>query len=369
MLIWQHSNTKQSNQAGVVSIITVVLLAMVLTLITTAFVRSTTSNLRQALDNQLSTRAFYAAETGINDATTILNSQITIPPEAMNSDNCNSFLDIIKANKPFPGNDDPNIINSTDNVKYTCVLVKNKIDNIILTDPSVSKGYMFRLKRVDGNQVNDLQIKWGNNGQSIPSGTATELLTKENWGVNGIALIRITLYYPSNFTRSSLINNQKTFFLRPVSSNGTNDLNFGTNPSTPQSIPLGVNCTAQSTCTLNVLNISKLPGIGSFVYIKVTPIYNSSNLTITAYDSTWKAVQLEDAQYSIDVTGRANDVYRRLEVRRSVTNSFSYPDSVVKAGDLCKQFVLYPEGITDTALYDISGCSFLEEDMADMADD
>src|SRR4051812_1988899 len=61
---------------GVVSIIVTILIMLVLSLIILGFAQLVRREQRQSLDRQLSTQAFYAAETGVNDAIKALNNSV-----------------------------------------------------------------------------------------------------------------------------------------------------------------------------------------------------------------------------------------------------------------------------------------------------
>jgi Tfp pilus assembly protein PilX len=330
----------KNHQQGVVSIVTVVLLSIILTLITTAFVRATLSNQRQALDNQMSLQAYYAAESGINDATTYLATNYAsfkVNP-IDGSTNCGDFMSLLN-----PGSD---VLDSSSSTKYSCLLVSDKVPNILLSSPTAGQVNRFKITDVSGQPINRLKITWGNAGQSIPNGSPG-FLSKSTWN-NGVALLKLSLYFPtnaSNLTRSDLLTKQKTFFLRPTTG-GSNSLNATAADGTVSEVKCTV---ATGSCYVDINSIGTTVG-GEF-YIAVTPIYNSSSISIEAYTAaSTDPVKIQDAQISIDATGRVNDVYRRVEVRRALTPSYDFPDGVVSsAGDLCKQFVAWPGGSSDEA--------------------
>jgi hypothetical protein len=334
--------SKSANEAGVVSIITVVLLAMVLTLITTAFVKSTNSNRRQALDNQLSTQAFYAAETGINDVTTLIRQNIGLDVIGASTDNCTTFMQVIDANRNAIGSfggGDPNVLDSGHNIEYTCVMVSSKVPNISVTAEK-GKGYVYPIKSAS-SAIDKLNIKWGQ-GQSTTESLGAQLPNQTTWGNDDRkALIRLTLYYPATFSRTDLVASQKTFFLRPVTSGGSNSLDGTSADGTIAQ----VNCSDDASCSIDLTNIGGM--MVANAYIRVEPIYNAASITIEAYSGLAQQ-DLVGAQYSIDVTGRANDVYRRIEVRRPIMANWDFPDAVAQSGsDLCKQFEVWPGGSND----------------------
>lgn len=67
-----------SNQAGLVSFMVVTIIMIVLTLIVLAFARLVQREQVQTLDRQLNAQAFYAAESGINDAVRELSANPTL---------------------------------------------------------------------------------------------------------------------------------------------------------------------------------------------------------------------------------------------------------------------------------------------------
>ncbi|MBP7807565.1 pilus assembly PilX N-terminal domain-containing protein, partial [Candidatus Saccharibacteria bacterium] len=67
-------NKITSNQAGLVSIVVTMVFLSVITLITVSFAFLMRREQRQVLDRQLSTQAFYAAESGVNDAVAALKA-------------------------------------------------------------------------------------------------------------------------------------------------------------------------------------------------------------------------------------------------------------------------------------------------------
>lgn len=98
----------QQDEQGFAAIIVAVILLLVLSLITVGFAAQMRKEQRAALDNQLSTQAYYAAESGINDAVQALGSGVittakqTCPPDPQ-----------------LPSN----TVNAAENVSYSCLLI------------------------------------------------------------------------------------------------------------------------------------------------------------------------------------------------------------------------------------------------------
>jgi hypothetical protein len=368
MILQIGTKRRMSDEAGVISIITVVLLAMVLTLITTAFVRSTNSNQRQALDNQLSTQAFFAAETGINDITTLIKNGIITAEDAESDGNCKTYIDLINNNKSLISqgfaNQSPNVLNSDNSIEYTCVMVSSEPDEISINRTEAGQGNIYPIKSADDNVIDKVNINWG--GGQIATGANNEDLPSQavwtnNSTVDAKALIRLSLYYPPSLSRDNLTSPsyQKTIFLKPYYHEEPNSNSLDINTIGDGSITK-VACDNANECVLEIAGIDSLTdNTNRTFYVRVEPIYNPSSITIKAFSSS--AVQkLKGAQFSIDVTGRSNDVYRRVEVRRKITTDWNFPDAVVQtSGDLCKQFTAWtknPSDQNDLGYSDPAGC-------------
>lgn len=137
------------NQRGVVSFFTVIFVTMLLLIMTTAFIRLMINEQRQSTDNDLSNRAFYAAEAGVNDA--ILQIK-----EALEAPNVNLALASIIKGQCGGSTDVPKILSSSSeaDISYTCQFIS-------LTSPSISgsakegDALIFDLTGTTGADVKD----------------------------------------------------------------------------------------------------------------------------------------------------------------------------------------------------------------------
>ena len=62
---------------GLVSFMITIIMMLVITLIVIGFTQVSNRNRRESLDRQLSTQAFYAAESGVNEALKVLRTSPT----------------------------------------------------------------------------------------------------------------------------------------------------------------------------------------------------------------------------------------------------------------------------------------------------
>jgi Tfp pilus assembly protein PilX len=326
-------------QQGFVSIIVVITLSILISLITIAFVRVMTSGQRQTLDSQLSTQAYYAAETGINDA---LKAIATNPTEIKTDDkDC--------AATPFTaGGSVPNqvLTSGETTVSYSCQLITSGTKDILM---SAGDGVSKTFPIYTDTAANSVSIEWEDNAtnQGFETGPADNFKAATAWPSSpdpAPAMMRITIYQPGggNVSSAAIIANQRNFFVKPgVAATNDGIVSYGSADGTAKLANCAkVSATRPYACRLTITGLSGT-AIKNGVFIKVQPIYKNANYRITAAQSnsydTANALPLFGAQYRVDVTGKANDVYRRLEVRLPLAG-FTSPDSGVDSGSICKNF-------------------------------
>jgi hypothetical protein len=365
---------KKIDQSGVISFITVAFLAGILLLITTGFVKIMLSNHRQSLDGQLNLQAFYAAESGINDLLQILPLS---DDSYYGSDDCNLLID-----GPLAGK---NILNIDPNISYSCLLVDSEVEQI-LSEPNTQSGKMYKLE-LDGSgggapELNTVVVSWGDSMQNLSNSDIAEgnfppsIITKTDTTPGEIPILRVTFYYPgTDFSRSTLINNQKTFFLMPPK---LADFNTGTFPT------LFVSGGKKKGNVINNSYFSSISEIGDYsdgaknfvscfsdgdkdykckakfdlskfvtlspnksgTYIRVRPIYSDTKVMVEGFKGNAESSHEKfiNVQYDIDVTGRANDIYKRIKVRKDMFPNYKFPEYVTKLGDtICKNYEMYPD--------------------------
>src|SRR5687768_8797387 len=100
-------------QQGMAAIFVTMIMMIVISLIVLGFAQVSRREARDSLDRQLSTQAYFAAETGVNDAVEVIKSSgAGSIPEKTSCEYSGPEYDASKA-----------VIDSTNNVSYTCLLV------------------------------------------------------------------------------------------------------------------------------------------------------------------------------------------------------------------------------------------------------
>ncbi|HSW99271.1 MAG TPA: PilX N-terminal domain-containing pilus assembly protein [Candidatus Saccharimonadales bacterium] len=318
---------RADTQAGMVSIMVTMIMMIVLSLIVIGFAQIARRNSRQSLDRQLSTSAFYAAEAGVNDVRDLINTYGT-PPAKPDCTNGSGATAAYYSHLPSA------TLNAGANVKYTCVMVNPATSTLQYTVGYT--GTVVPLIAQSGQLIDDLTITWQKSTASATPkvGCNGNLVAVGSWtcGYAGLRfdLIPTNVAYDINTIRGKTMSS----FADPVQAGGTLTAPFRTDGS--QDL-IKTRC-SNTNCTLTLNN-----GLGAQQYYMriMSQYYQNVPVQISGTDSGGNPVQFVGAQSIIDVTGKAQDVLRRIQVRIPAdgagTNGTS--DYALETTDsICKRF-------------------------------
>lgn len=332
------------NQVGLVSIVVTMILILVISVITLGFAKVVRREQRIQLDRQLSSRAFYAAESGINLAADKIKNGYTEPKLYCEPDN-NGTAQITDAEYQIDGND----------TKLTCLTINPSPD--VLKYNGINTTSRVIPMDAGSSTIDGIKINWQSTTMPVspagcgsvggfPKGTSNP---GETWDC-GYPLIRIDLVKtpmqippnpPPTFSRADLQNNLFTAFLYPLDSSGTDTMSFADGGGNNKGFLAGAKCDA-TQCTMEITGLPSSNGYTA----RVMSLYGSANLEICAM-SAGSCIPLRGAQTIIDSTAKAVDVLRRVQVRVPSANEAIVPDfTIFNTGDLCKLYVV-GEGIRD----------------------
>lgn len=342
------------NQQGMVSILVTMVLMIVLSLIVLGFAQISRRNQRETLDQQLSTQAFYAAESGVNDATQLINNALSTGATLYAKTTCAAPSDPAAA--AFYSNLPSSTISAA-GVSYSCLMVNPTPPSLDSSDVGTNP-IVWPLTTTTGANFSTITLKWETKtGDSTPLGGCPTSMTKElptsaNWTSSGCGygVLRFDLVPTagSTLTENSLSAATMTAFVVPLQSGGTPSVNFAAGGSNTNDV-IGGSCT-NSACTLT---ISFPTPASSQYFVRVSSLYRDVSLDLTGTDTTGKQVNFSGAQIAIDATGKAQDVLRRIEVRVSTasqdtsgtdtktvpTSQSTLPYYVLGSGtSICKEF-------------------------------
>jgi len=344
---------------GAASLITVIFVSIILSILVLGFVRVALDETRQSTDDDLTTRAFYAAESGIEDAKRALK-QYASNPSALNHDSCAppvGYTGLLSVVEDF-------------DVAYSCMLIELTPTSY---EATITPGQVkqIELEPEPGSSFDTILVKWHINasnpdgdGDTPPlRGTAVsgvsevpkdQLPDVDNWYQGPQtstypAMLRANLFsYPNGSFVNADTDNSAVAFLNPTGNqnDGTithvngqaTGINYGLHEADcDNSVLLNEYVCSQvfdgfSTNTNNY--VMRIQGIYAPTHVKVTMLDGGLNGT---------AVGFNKAQVIVDVTGRAGDVFRRVEARLDLEDLFStlVPEyAILSADDICKDLVV-----------------------------
>jgi len=319
------------NEEGIVSILVTIVMMIVLTLLVLGLAQIGLSDQQNALNRQLSTEAYYLAESGINYS--------------------------INNNYPSICSSGGIIIDSTTKASIPCVLSSITNNNLYQLNSGQSK--VVPLSGTD--KINSINLSWtGSNTTAISVNQCknTLLTIVVSWNcpypilmVNVISadLLQSGKNIDTLF-KENLTDGITTLYLYPYNGNGAG------NSSTITSINqiIKVDCHSGTSCSVNINPGSITQNLHEF-YLRITPIYGSTSIALSG--TVINSGTIKSNQTAIDSTGKVGNTSQRLYNRISTSNTTSLSNQgnsdqtplfgIQTTEDLCKNFQGYYNSSTD----------------------
>lgn len=356
------------NQKGIASMVIVILIMTLLSLIVLSMTKNANREQKQALDRQLNSQAFYAAESGINDAKDYYNKHAKDPVAANRApeskDNCDPISGA-EAGDQFPGYSS---VVGTDVNNYSCVLYDATPDSLDFSSVGTNSSVIMPLQDKTGNPIQTLTFRWKRPNISnydfsqcpAPSSGFPKSLN-ENCHAGGL---RIELIDPNASGRDDLIAKNFVAFVLPSSSSNSTPGNpiYSSGVGTAnQGVRWKGGCTGPTNeCVLTISGINR-----NKLLLHLRSIYNDNYVSVegTIEDPVTSGdidVEFEDAQMMVDATGKASDILKRVRVRLPL-NAYGngvYPEfSLQTASGVCKLLQILPPGLGAGAPVSSTNCS------------
>ncbi len=350
-----RNSTRASSEQGFVAMLTVMFFMILLSVITVSFTRFMIQERRQTLEDELTKSAYNSAMAGVEDAKRAMlycqtlsgASKTACETELYKTDcpgfNVNPYFQTAIGVPRAVNGKTPLIGAATESTQgYSCVIVSKTTDTIQgSSTPTSSSGEMYEIKTV--SSYDSLRISWQSTDDAFintfynPATLNGGNFRSPDWSSASPAALRLTLIRvpKAGFTLNGANNvTQKTTFLYPSSS--VADLGFAIDAP-----PIRYNAKCDATngsgffCTakINVAN-----SVQYTYYVLVHTIYSATDFQIAAYDNT-TLVQFNEVQQTIDSTGYASGVYRRVKIGVTQGGQPLNPASVIDSGlGFCKNF-------------------------------
>ena len=380
---------------GEVSLFVVIFSTLLLTIVTVSFIRIMLNNQQQASTIDLSQSAYDSAQAGVEDAKRAIlyyqsvcgdPSKTTKCDEAkLAAPKCNASVNLLSDISAPGGPSSAKEIqvqngstgNSLDQA-YTCTTIAYDTKDYVNTLTKDSSDTIPLLGVVNPSDPLDtfdtVQISWfkstdypSNLALSIPTVLPNNIPLSANWVQNKPPVLRAQLiqYGSNGFSLNELndINgsgesNSNTLFLYPTTTVGTTGA-FATDSrrASPGS-PYLVNCNTTNiyACTVKLPLPKPVHDGTRTAFLRIGALYNQATFQVQLIKSG-SVVNFNGVEPTIDSTGRANDLFRRVQARVKLSSDFTYPNAeIYTSGNLCKNFL-----VTDSALpgggYDPGTCT------------
>ncbi|MBC7943575.1 hypothetical protein H7X68_03710 [Candidatus Saccharibacteria bacterium] len=366
---------------GAVSLFVVIFAALLITVVAVSFIRIMVRDQQQASTVDLSQSAYDSAQAGTEDAKRALlryqsicskgsAAECSDARDKVGANECNAGLDgiVTPVNNEVQVQQDQSPGDIALDQAYTCVKVTlDTPDYLGVLQANASKV----IPLVSKNPFNKIRLEWytSKNLQTdnnfdvdlLPETSGTPLLAQSSWKPNRPSIMRTQLMqFGSNFTLGSFDDtnagqsNVNTLFLYPTGVTGAVNPTIDARKFIERDIrktptddrPLPISCSGSLTsvgyaCSVD-LELPDSIGAGTrTAFLRLSSIYNATNYRLTLSQDA-VAAPFDGVQPQIDATGRANDLFRRVQSRvETVDANFPYPDAAVDiTGNFCKYFLI-----------------------------
>lgn len=397
---------RRHQQRGAVSLFVVIFSALLITVVTLSFIRLMVKDQQEASDSDLSQSAYDSAMSGVEDAKRAILKQQTVcganPTSqqcvqltaAMASQKCTTLSDmgITGLTQTTTGGNKEVLIqsagggSSTTNQAYTCVKIALDTPDYLGTLKAGASN-IVPLSTVSDN-VQSVELSWftyGDFSSVAPSASRTVSLesnaamplyaaggsTTNVWPQNRPSLVRAQLVQFSDTSGFNLSDfdsggDASTLFLYPsnvgtASTSFTNDSRRDASSGSLQPVKCNASLVSQlyaCTATITLPNPVQGGAAHRLSYLRLSSLYNGMHYTIKLKNAAGNYIDFHGVQPSVDSTGRANDLFRRVQSRIELTSNFPYPEAAVDVtGGVCKTFQVTANasdynpgacGVTDT---------------------
>ncbi len=359
---------KKLNEKGLASFIVVGIMVILLALISVAFSKLMDRAHNNALNNQLSSAATYAAQSAMRDVGKYLTTQ-QAQGKSVNNSTCkpqaNTYLGQVYTAGKLSGNNDT--------AKYTCLLVNSTPDDLTYQDVPAGNSQVIKIDPTDANKpIERILFSWGSangaNRKMPPSQLPLNLLDQTTWNQKQYEpMLRATIY-PVNAAGDLL--KSETYFFYPLDNkaciinydyiwpeDGTLNAAFTstacgsgltfpgtqTNPMPALCEPFGTRTiksadqdpldqdanagfagTVAYDCMVVIKRINTYAPGAKYIYLRLTPIYSAADVQVKANyddpDRDKRVVSFQNTQAVIDVTAKDGPAVKRLQSRVNLQN-------------------------------------------------
>jgi hypothetical protein len=380
------NHTLADNEQGFASIVIALVLIVVMGLLIVGFAQLARREQQSALDKQLATQAYYAAESGINSAAKDISTVDPASPtgdhyiyddtpsggatDASSTDCMTTTPRGSRAALPANALSAKQGVNAAGGggVSFSCLLVDLTPSSLLFTNTQPGAGQYLAFSAT--SPLSSLTIEWGSDDfhKTFPtSGTyqPNKFPQQAAWAANNyppVVQFSLTPTDPGGgqINRQALINNTFNVYLYPANDLGgfggptylpgapSNSTQVSYTSSQGQVVPGNCDLVRNSSypCSVTIYNLN---GTATNNYVlHYINYYDAADVYITGTTITGSAASFT-GQAQVDVTGKAQNVLRRIQARLNadgtngtITNDTLRPDDALQAQNICKRFQTRP---------------------------
>lgn len=365
-----------TEKEGAASLYVVVFATILFGVIALSFLRIVLSELSQSSNDELSQSAYDSALAGVEDAKIAVNkyyqcvsnpsgaecarylnmqSGSTANDGAIFNGNCEDFK--IKS-LLYPSSTDSEVkiqesVSNNSDQAYTCVILKNVVPDYrsTLTSDNRTRVIPLGIGSTSLSRVRQIELRWYSeiNGTVFSNLNSDMTFSDKNNASTpptiSLSLLRTgPVFNLDNFNNSTSTDYSTMVFL-PTTNNVSNTVSRvnieAAGNSDNRHDPFAVHCEhAEFACTVT-LNLDDGSGVpffaaGGNAMLVVSMPYGDlvTDFAVTLKDGKGDIINFENVQVSVDSTGRANQLYRRVETRLDPADLFfPYPEYEVELSD------------------------------------
>lgn len=347
---------KRLNQQGAVSLLSVVIFATIITVVIAAYIHSAINQQNEASNYDFGTRAYYSAESGVQDAIRGIRTDTELKTNGQ--DTCQPLTNgdsIAQTPGQIGGNDF--------GLGYTCQLMDLRPKQVTGTVGD-QLNTTLRLNPVNPSGQYNAVINWSKTDSAAAeelqgrTDTSKAFYPRDRWkndsntAIHPVMRVSVISIPKASFNRGAI--KQNVFFLNPVSGvpGGNTNADFSqaqAGSQDPAVIVTNSECRSNKTTAFNGYSCERTIRLVGYdfaaynVYLRMHSVYGETGFRVTLIkNSDSRPVELANTQAVIDVTGKASNVYRRVQQTVPIDGGVStdtWPDASLVAGDgICKLF-------------------------------
>lgn len=378
-----------NKQSGMVSILTVLFFMIFISIIVVGFIKIMSDEQRQSTDNDLSASALAAAQSGVEDGKRIIQHCLDKSANGSNANGlgsadapgskCNKMLTSSSAGAPcdvftkpaggmnalrnqlgiFLSSNNDVIVSTSGSDEsyqqyYTCLTINQNTSDVKYYI-NEGRSIIVPLRTLAAPDNVDIAWKSSDGSYDVPA-SSSSLQPDVSWTSAGkrkppVLRVQFIGYNPGGFDINAVESASHAMFLVPSNDNtlGQADVSTAENRGatgqlrTSAGYPMNwAYCTAVTgySCTKNIKVSTSLQ-----YYVRLTLLYGNgkpAEVSVTPRTGAGATVLFDKVQYEIDVTGRTNDVFRRVQARVA----FGAPDFIMpeyaleSASTVCKDITV-----------------------------